>query len=75
MMVEALNSRHQYLNAKFETVKKQLEQLDRTSNAFLERVAEAGAPALIASYETKLREIEEPKLVLRAKLAVQKPSK
>ncbi len=43
----------------------ELEQLDRKTSVFLDRIAEAGSPSLITTYETKLREIDEQKIVLR----------
>ncbi len=46
----------------------ELEQLDRKTGVFLDRIAEADSRSLITTYEAKLREIDEQKIILREQL-------
>jgi len=51
------------------SLQKQLDKVERSISQFLDRIVETDNPRVIATYETKIDELERSKLVLTEKLA------
>ena len=68
--------RASFAKAQTQTLKQELASIERKVGQFLDRIADTDIPSVIAAYETRIRSLEEQRLLFTEKLAgTAKPAK
>ena len=70
MLKEMWSNRLEASQISKSTLKKQLGQIDRKTAQFLDRIVDTDSPTIINAYETRIRTLEEDKVLLADKIAM-----
>lgn len=69
MFRELWDHRLTQAGAQADAIGAELAKIDKQIEQLLDRVVEASVPSVVAAYETRIRRVEEQKLLLQEKLA------